>query len=373
MRAPRSRSPSTSTHSAVKALTACSGRRRHRERRSGVRHGLPPRDVPSTASTVSAYRHSARATCSCRSMSRGTPRRRVLVFRRRCAASSLRQERQVAAHVRPEASPGPVATVSHGQDPVGARCARVRTDGTLYASEILNGHRMLDIRPEGQLLKKSIEPRVRSRRPTLRPDAFMFPNSIRSPLERGLGRRQQQPTHQGLLSRWRVQALSGHTGPASRVHVPPAQERRKPSAWWSSTRVSQRRDDMGRQEGREGPELRRTRCPRGQFAYRRTSRPRRAQDVHHRHVERCVQVWGWRPRPHRSTPQTPLQWLICLSPLLLLPLLLLLVASGSSRPMTSSRRWLPPEEADLMTQEPFGAGKSRRGLRDASHRRSGRW
>ena len=87
-----------------------------------------------------------------------------------------------------------------------------------------------------------------------------------------------------------------------------------------------RRYDLGGPDRQEGPDFRQQGVLDGQFSY--------PNDVSTDGVRRMfvadtsngrIQVWGWPSEANPiPTPRTPLQWLLCLSPLLLLPLLLLL-------------------------------------------------
>ncbi len=71
-------------------------------------------------------------------------------------------------------------------------------DGTLYVTEILNGHRLLIFEPDGEF-EKSVGT-AGHRRPIAEenPELFQFPNSVKVHDDDGLCRRQQQPARQGL-------------------------------------------------------------------------------------------------------------------------------------------------------------------------------
>jgi hypothetical protein len=197
-------------------------------------------------------------------------------------------------------------------------------DGTLYVSELLNGHRLLIFDPSGKFVK-SIGAAGMVETADAAPDAFMFPNSIKVLgnevwVADSNNRRIKVYSRDGEFKRFVItQGL-----PRGITFLPKRGDEPRALVVVDTLAMDATIWDAAKGEkilsfGERG-------VLEGQFAY--------PNDISTDGVRRMfitdtsngrVQVWGWpaeaAPIP---TPQTPLQWLICLSPLLLLPLLLLL-------------------------------------------------
>ena len=196
-------------------------------------------------------------------------------------------------------------------------------DGSLYVTEILNGHRLLEFDPSGKFVKSTGTVGLVEKADQA-PDAFQFPNNVKvlgnevwvadsnnrrikvysrdldfkrffvtSGLPRGfvfLAKRGNEPQRLVVVDTLAHDATIWEAKSANKVL------------------------NFGAQGVLEG-----------QFNY--------PNDISTDGVRRMfiadttngrIQVWGWPAEANPiPTPRTPLQWLFCLSPLLLLPLLLL--------------------------------------------------
>ncbi len=196
-------------------------------------------------------------------------------------------------------------------------------DGTLYVSDLLKGHRLLIFSPDGKF-KRSVGTIGQVTEGNKAPDAFMFPNSIKVLgkevwVADSNNRRLKVYDRAGEFQRFLVTSglprgfdfLPRNSGEPQRLVV--VDTLAHDSTIWEA-KTGKKVLSFGERGVLEG-----------QFNY--------PNDVSTDGVRRMfiadtsngrIQVWGWpalaNPIP---TPRTPLQWLLCLSPLLLLPLLLL--------------------------------------------------
>ena len=221
-------------------------------------------------------------------------------------------------------------------------------DGTLYVTEILNGHRLLIFDPSGKFVKSTGAAGMVEKADTA-PDAFMFPNSVKVLgnevwVADSNNRRIKIYSRDGEFKRFLVTSglprgltfLPTRSGEPVRLVV--VDTLAMDATIWDAKKA-----EKVLTFGERG-------VLEGQFAY--------PNDVSTDGVRRMfitdtsngrVQVWGWpaeaAPIP---TPRTPLQWLLCLSPLLLLPLLLLLRRKRFFATDDFVNALVSAEEADLM-------------------------
>jgi DNA-binding beta-propeller fold protein YncE len=196
-------------------------------------------------------------------------------------------------------------------------------DGTLYVTEILNGHRLLEFDPTGKFVKSTGSVGIVEKADAA-PDAFQFPNNVKVLgnevwVADSNNRRLKVYSRDLEFKRFLVTSglprgmafLPRKGGEPQRLVV--VDTLAHDATIWEA-KSAKKVLNFGTQGVLEG-----------QFNY--------PNDVSSDGARRMfiadssngrIQVWGWPAEANPiPTPQTPLQWLFCLSPLLLLPLLLL--------------------------------------------------
>jgi hypothetical protein len=196
-------------------------------------------------------------------------------------------------------------------------------DGTLYVTEILNGHRLLEFDPSGKFVKSTGTVGLVEKADQA-PDAFQFPNSVKvagNEVWVADSNNRRLKVYSRDLEFKRFLATSGlprgfdflaRKGKEPQRLVVVDTLAHDATIW--EAKSAKKILNFGGQGVLDG-----------QFSY--------PNDVSTDGVRRMfvadtnngrIQVWGWPAEANPiPTPRTPLQWLFCLSPLLLLPLLLL--------------------------------------------------
>ena len=197
-------------------------------------------------------------------------------------------------------------------------------DGTLYVTELLNGHRLLVFNPDGTF-KRSTGTMGQVTKADAAPDAFMFPNNVKVLgnevwVADSNNRRLKVYDRNGEFKKY----LPTSGLPRGIVFLP--KEAKDPRRIVVVDTLAHDVTIWEAQSGKKVLTFGQHGVLEGQFSYPNDvssdgSRRMFIADT----ANGRIQVWGWpsaaAPIP---TPRTPLQWLLCFAPLLLLPLLLLL-------------------------------------------------
>lgn len=199
------------------------------------------------------------------------------------------------------------------------------SDGTLYVTEILNGHRMLIFSPDGTF-KKSVGNAGLVTDATEGPEAFQFPNSVKISgkevwVSDSNNRRIQVFDLDGKFKR-----IVATQGLPRGFDFLPKLDQKEPRWIVVIDTLSHDGTIWNADSGAKMLTFGERGVLEAQFSYPNDTAvdAKRKIFVADSYNGR-IQVWGWPAQANPvPTPDTPLGWALCLSPLLLLPLLLLL-------------------------------------------------